>query len=114
MLRIKDNVDLKELKKFGFKPVYDINTGKLNNMYYEVEVDIFIYRIMIIPYKEEKQETYYSPFTFFKRKKIKSIELPHSFYRVELNDYGCLLSDKTLDIIYDLIKADLVEKVEEK
>ena len=30
MLKIKDDVDLKELKKFGFKPKYDEDTGKIN------------------------------------------------------------------------------------
>lgn len=29
MLKIKDNVDLKELEKFGFKPKYDENTGRI-------------------------------------------------------------------------------------
>lgn len=33
MLKIKDNVDLKELEKFGFKPRYNQNTGKLEEMY---------------------------------------------------------------------------------
>ena len=29
MLKIRDNVDLKELEKFGFKPKYDEYTGKI-------------------------------------------------------------------------------------
>ena len=29
MLKIKDNVDLKELEKFGFKAKYDENTGRI-------------------------------------------------------------------------------------
>ena len=29
MLKIRDDVDLKELEKFGFKPKYDENTGKI-------------------------------------------------------------------------------------
>ena len=29
MLKIKDNVDLRELEKFGFKPKYDEDTGKI-------------------------------------------------------------------------------------
>lgn len=33
MLKIKDNIDLKELEKFGFKPRYNQNTGKLEEMY---------------------------------------------------------------------------------
>ena len=33
MLKIKDNIDLKELEKFGFKPQYDEDTGELVEMY---------------------------------------------------------------------------------
>ena len=29
MLKIKNNVDLKELEKFGFKAKYDEDTGKI-------------------------------------------------------------------------------------
>ena len=29
MLKIKDDVNLKELEKFGFKPKYDEDTGKI-------------------------------------------------------------------------------------
>ena len=29
MLKIKDDVDLKDLEKYGFKPKYDENTGKI-------------------------------------------------------------------------------------
>lgn len=29
MSKIRDDVDLKELEKFGFKPKYDENTGKI-------------------------------------------------------------------------------------
>ena len=35
MLRIKDNVDLKELEKFGFKTKYDEDTGELKENYKE-------------------------------------------------------------------------------
>jgi len=113
MLKIKDNVDLKELEKFGFKPEYDINTGELNQMYYEIKVDIFVYRIMIIPHKKEIQDTYYKPFSFFKRNKPKEIVFPKSYYELEIKDFSAFLSRKTTDILYELIKADFVEKVEE-
>ena len=29
MLKLKNNVDLKELEKFGFKPKYDEDTGEI-------------------------------------------------------------------------------------
>ena len=34
MLKIKDNVDLKELEKFGLKPKYDEDTGEIICMNY--------------------------------------------------------------------------------
>ena len=41
MLKIKDNVDLKELEKFGFIPKYDTDTGRLcTYKHYEYE---FVY-----------------------------------------------------------------------
>ena len=56
MLKIKDNVDVKELEKFGFKPD---------------EYDLF-----------------------------------YGFYQT--------YNGKSYDVLYDLIKANLVEKVEDK
>ena len=35
MLKIKDDVDLEELEKFGFKPKYDVDTGELKEYYKE-------------------------------------------------------------------------------
>lgn len=114
MLKIKDNVDLKELEKFGFKPEYDIHTGKLNNMYYEVVVeDIYVYRIMIIPYKEKLQEHYYKPFSFLRINKPKEIMFPKSYWEIDLKDFSAFLGNKTCEVLYDLIKADMVEKIEE-
>ena len=34
MLKIKDNVDLKELEKYGFKTKYNEDTGEISYMYY--------------------------------------------------------------------------------
>lgn len=71
MLKIKDNVDLKELEKFGFK--------KDKNIYYYKNIfDIIVLMI-------------------FDNRKISN----------PTDDNGNLL-------LYDLIKADLVEKVEDK
>ena len=33
MLKIKDNVDLKELEKFGFRPKYNEDNGELNGYF---------------------------------------------------------------------------------
>lgn len=92
MLKIKDNVDLKELEKFGFKPKYDEDTGEIKA--YEK-----------IKKKEEymgvgiTRTTIKSKIRFFRRTDIE--------WRV--NPYNELFD---VDTLYDLIKADLVEKVE--
>ena len=74
MLKIKDNVDLKELEKFGFdieqtKDEYDVIYGFDSNLLFYKES-----KIIILPWN--KQET-------------------------------------ALNTLHDLIKADLVEKVED-
>lgn len=88
MLKIKDNVDLKELEKYGFNisyyGVYDMNCNFISN--------------------EVKEATYISKYTSTRIyiDKIKNIIIDKSF-----------LDNPTLNILYDLIKADLVEKVED-
>lgn len=78
MLKIKENIDLKELEKFGF------------------EKDGECYYCDLRPYKK----TNYSYITIENRK-------INSSY-VEADDI-----EKTLNILFDLIQAGLVEKVEE-
>ena len=84
MLKIKDNVDLKELEKYGFK--------KHKKAYYKCQRNDY----------------------------IKS--LPHGYMEVQkstkwINQDGInfFRSDEIIyqDTLYDLIKADLVEKVDE-
>lgn len=81
MLKIKDNVDLKELEKYGFK-------------YSEVIDGTYTYHI---PSK-------------FEQKKDLHIN-KYGYIAFELYDH--YLGFDIPDVIYDLIKADLVEKVEE-
>ena len=77
MLKIKDNVDLKELEKYGFKQNFDYE-GYASNIYWVL-------------------------------KKDKIIRLS-----MNGNTQNMLFEDNRLeDILYDLIKADLVEKVDE-
>ena len=78
MLKIKSEVDLKELEKFGFKKQYDIDTA-----------DLVLY-----------QHRHYE------------------FVWVGIKDRDLKATPKTYeedipinDLLYDLIKADLVEKV---
>ena len=82
MLKIKDNVDLKELEKFGFKYIEDLLTKK--------------------PY-------------YFKKKYLENANDDRICYHIEVNTRKIIISrlDGDLDnTLYDLIKADLIEKVE--
>ena len=74
MLKIKDNVDLKELEKFGFK--------YFKNGTYRV-------------YQIDKWGSYLG------------VELKDRILQIGVQDY----TDIEDNVIYDLIKADLVEKV---
>ena len=80
MLKIKDNVDLKELEKFGF--IKDIHH------------DLFIR----YEYKPDNGVCLYVD-------EYKNISVFPTYY-----DY---LNTKIMDKLFDLIKADLVEKVGE-
>lgn len=110
MLKIKDNVDLNIfIEKYGFKTRYDTDTGKV----------IELYRINghYAGEKEKRRQT--TTITLkenFKNEKTKhnwlsivacSRKICPEFYRLSLDteDY---------EVLYDLIKADLVEKVEDK
>lgn len=93
MLKIKDNVDLKELEKFGFKPKYNEDTGK------------------IIAYQKVNKEAEYEGL-------IVNIERIKSKIRIFKRTKQCWIINKyneyfDIDTLYDLIQAGLVEKVEE-
>ena len=92
MLKIKDNVDLKELEKFGFE--LKQHDGYLNrHSVYEKRFgvgDIHIY-----PNKEYRKD--YERKMFF-----------HTYYQSYYYDSN----NEALETLYDLIKAGLVEKVE--
>lgn len=80
MLKIKDNVNLKELEKYGFEHYTMIYIKKIkrSNETLKEEKDIYV--------EEENRE----------------ISIHKGLFNI----------DEELDIIYDLIKAGLVEKVE--
>lgn len=75
MLKIKDNVDLKELEKFGFKYVKNSNYPVLSSQkyYYDYARTMAVYE------------------------NTKVIIIKHT-------------DNKTIDTLYDLIQASLVEK----
>ena len=79
MLKIKSNVDLKKLEKFGFK--------NCNNDYYIQDDN---YNVIIIIEKDNK------------------IIIPRG------TDYNIIQVRETWNVLYDLIKEDLVEKVGDK
>ena len=95
MLKIKDNVDLKELEKYGFKSKYDEDTGKI--AYIE---------------KTCGRHGWYGGTLnkiFFRKKKFK-------FRKIDLNVMDLQVDDvyyfeDIYDTLYDLIKDGLVEKV---
>lgn len=94
MLKIKDNVDLKELERFGLKLNYEVNhdTGEtyIDTVYKLRDVDSLNYSIKFIRVKYKTK--------IMKRTKI--------FYILKY------IEDTHINILYDLIKAGLVEKVE--
>lgn len=74
MLKIKDNIDLKELEKYGFKEEKIFMSKDLYQRYEYINI-----------YQDDRQ------------------------IDIELDGW----ETNNLDILYDLIKDDLVEKVEE-
>lgn len=94
MLKIKDNVDLKELEKYGFKKVGDFYIRE-----YELKQIIDYYQKAYIRIRNLPNYAYY--------KEIQDcVEDIIGFVHQNYENVG--LEDK----IQDLIKADLVEKVD--
>ena len=96
MLKIKDDVDLKELEKFGFKPKYNENTGEICAYQKKCEKDVGGLLITIT-------ETI-SLIRIFRAFRMKNVEW-------RINQYNNYFD---IDTLYDLIQAGLVEKVEDK
>lgn len=85
MLKIKDNIELKELEKFGF--ITNENRATYQNCYDE--------------------------YIFIDNKKRIGIEKDYYFDELDIGGTStcCIFSVLLLNTIYDLIKADMVEKV---
>lgn len=90
MLKIKDDVDLKELEKFGFKPKYDEDTGKITA--YVKQIKEKEYEGLNITLEKTKS-------------KIRIFRRSDTDWRI--NAYHDWFDIETL---YDLIQAGLVEK----
>lgn len=91
MLKIKDEVDLKELENFGFHRMYDYYVDNMINL--KLAQVVGTYRINC--------ETRYIEL-FFKEDDL--------FNKLEDGWYACVLPSE----IYDLIKAGLVEEKTEE
>lgn len=99
MLKVKDGVDLKELEKFGIKPLYNCNehTGETS------------IRCLV----SSRYFGKYGRLTLTDKPK-KGLHILNRFISNNNNHTSCYkFEDNTyvdIDLLYDLIKADLVEK----
>lgn len=108
MLKVKDNVDIKELEKFGFKPKYSEDTGELVEYFY-VNVDNFGFTKGIkVKKKTQKPNRLRIRFTFKKNKLGVPLVKESKVWKVDAENYY----DIDFDILFDLIQAGLIEKVE--
>ena len=102
MLKVKDNVDLKELEKFGFKYVQELMHPQdtENRQYFETRYVIDFGNTTCEIVESRTLSVWHFP------NKIREIY----FYP---NDYELFMGKDELNLIYDLIQAGLIEKVVE-
>ena len=103
MLKIKDNVDLKELEKFGFKPHYRMKNEETGEVY----IDYFY---------STKYEARFGYIRLRPKRKILWLWLPSRIFENHIKSTGIIIENEDYldaDLLYDLIQAGLVEKVEE-
>ena len=89
MLKVANNVDLKELEKFGFKPKYDEDTGKIIR---------FVNTRRTIALTGGTIDK--SIFTIFRSNK-------KWYFKCDIWGF----SDDVQDILFDLIQAGILKKV---
>ena len=106
-----EKVELEELKKYKFKPKYNVDTGEFQEMYLEIEINDTIYRPIVIS-QIEVDEIKYHPFKF-KWLKPREIHTPKKYWIAEVRKFEEFLIEETLDTLYNLIKDGLVEKVDD-
>lgn len=104
-LYIKQDFNIKELEKFGFKPIYDENTGELEEMYrinrYYVGEKEKRRKTTTITKDENRfgNNDFKNFWNIFKRHRVIK---PFTYHlNLDVEDY---------EILYDLIKADIVIK----
>lgn len=130
MLKIRDDVDLKELEKFGFRPRYNENSGELVELYktgYYNEIKgtkikiCHIKKRHLLSFQKENYTLLHGKYhangknTFWGLVYYTNEDLRTDAYMFR-NTKGRSggRSVYLLDDIYDLIKANLIEKVEDK
>lgn len=96
MLKIKDGIDLKELEKFGFiyREHYKNFTKLHSEKNYEDYVDNYI---------QIGNDRILKPYA----------RLLNGHNKDYVDEEQVIIKDEFLDTLYDLIKVDIVEKVEE-
>ena len=105
MLKIREyddngnKIDLKVLEKFGLKPKYDENTGEIKGYSTNGKID----------------GRYERCFRISKKKKRLLFRKSHEMYIIDedcFNTHYCCYDESCdFDLLYDLTKAGLVEKV---
>lgn len=94
-LKLKENVDVEILLKYGFKPKYDVDTGKV----------IEYYRNLKIPNGKDR----------YFRFEVVSCERKYWFKRFFYDawmsgfDWGDVTTKECLEMLFSLIKDDIVE-----
>lgn len=93
MLKIRDDVDLKELEKFGFKPKYDEDTGKIYKYVCEKEIG----------YQNKRKVTLITVMKdTYQRGQYNYVEYWEVIFEEKCNG--------SVELLYNLIKAGLVVK----
>ena len=119
MLKIKDNIDLKELEKFGFKPLYNEYNGKLieynlRGMYSEergTSIKIkkkFHFLSFIKKNHTSEGNSVVWGLVYYTHK-----DLSVDYYMHKKYTSGGGRSCYLMEVIFDLIQAGLVEKVDD-
>ena len=94
-LKLKENVDAEILLKYGFKPKYDVDTGKVIEYYRELKIDDnkdrhFTFKVVVCEYNH-----------WFK----------HFFYDAWMSgfNWGDVTTKECLELLFQFIKDDIVE-----
>lgn len=111
MLKVKDDVNLEELRKFGFKPKYDSDTGEIVYYYkaYYADKSCFVEGRQYTEYQIRINTKTVKVSTWGWHKK-KNIKRKFTYDRPPIYSDGI---EHFVDIIFDLIQAGIIEKVNE-